>query len=34
MLAVEGFESVLEAREFLSLLGSPLVADTLQERLH
>ena len=34
MLAVEGFESVLEAREFLSLLVSPLVAATLQERLH
>ena len=34
MLAIEGFESVLEAREFLSLLVSPLVADTLQERLH
>lgn len=34
MLAVEGFNSVLEAREFLSILIAKHVADDLQETLH
>ena len=34
MLAVEGFNSVLEAREFLSVLIAPHVAEDLQETLH
>ena len=34
MLAVEGFNSVLEAREFLSTLIAPHVAEELQETLH
>lgn len=34
MLAVEGFNSVLEAREFLSILIAPHVAEELQETLH
>ena len=34
MLAVEGFESALEAREFLSHLIAPYVAEQLQETLH
>jgi len=34
MLAVEGFNSVLEAREFLSILIDQHVADDLQEALH
>ena len=34
MLAVEGFNSVLEAREFLSILIAPHVAEDLQETLH
>lgn len=34
MLAVEGFESALEAREFLAHLIAPYVAEQLQETLH
>ena len=34
MLAVEGFESALEAREFLAHLIAPHVAEQLQETLH
>lgn len=34
MVAVEGFESPLEARVFLSHLIAPYVADQLQETLH
>ena len=33
-LAVEGFEGPLEAREFLSVLVAPYVADQLQETVH
>ena len=33
-IAVEGFDSPLEAREFLSILVAPHVADELAETLH
>lgn len=34
MLAVEGFNSPLEAREFLSVLIAPHIADAAQETVH